>query len=135
MMEGILANELAKLGIGDIVVESAGVHKDAEGQNAHEHSLEELRDRDIKVDGHKSRYIGNIGGLKQFDRIFCVGQKEADQVIALAPDLANRVEVVNAEFGGIPNPWEQGRNAYRSCAVTIEAAMRKIARRLRAEQK
>lgn len=127
MMEAILRNELKKLGV-EARVESAGVLKEAEGQLAFESSLKELANRGITLEGHKSRHIGSIGDLTRFDNIICVGEEEAQIVRDFCPAVADRVQVANAESGGIPNPWQLGPEAYRTCAVTIEASMAEIAR-------
>lgn len=131
MMEAVLQNELAKLGLENATVESAGVLREAEGQSAHEFSRDELRNRGLNIESHVSRYIGHIGDLSRFDLILCVGAEEADQVREICPEVQDRIEVVNSEIGGIPNPWQLGPEAYRVCAETIERAMTDIAHRLK----
>lgn len=129
-MEAMLQEELRKRELGTISVESAGILKAAEGQTINEHSLHELADRGIPLEGHVSRYIGNIGDLSRFGMILCVGESEAAEVMALFPQTIGAVEVTNAETGGIANPWQRGPEAYRACAIEIEQAMCQIAQRI-----
>jgi len=129
MMEAILRNELRKLGL-EVHIESAGIMKETEGQGACEHSVKEMRERGHDLTTHKSRHIGSIGDLTQFDLILCVGRPEADQVQIFCPAISDRLRVVNESDGGIPNPWLQGPEAYTVCALTVELAMSGIAAEL-----
>ena len=125
-MEAMLRHELSVRGV-EAEVESAGLLKEAEGQDAFASSVKEMRDRGLNISQHKSRHVGSIGELTQFDLVICVGRPEADRVVALEPILADRVVVANEESGGIPNPWEKGDEAYRTCALTIVSVMSQIA--------
>ena len=126
MMEAMLQHELSVRGI-EAQVESAGLLKEAEGQDAFASSVKEMRDRGLDISGHKSRHVGSIGELTQFDLIICVGKPEADRMVALEPTLGDRVVVANELNGGIPNPWEKGSEAYRTCALTIVSVMSQMA--------
>lgn len=131
MMEVFLQDELAKLELEDFQVESAGTLKEAEGKPANELSRLEVAKRGLSLDAHVARHIGSIGDLSAFDLILCVGSDEAGQVTAICPEARDLIEVVNAATGGIPNPYQLGREAYRTCAETIKAAMAEIAHRLK----
>ena len=134
MMEAMLRHELSVRGV-EVQVESAGLLKEAEGQDAFTSSVMEMRDRGLDISGHKSRHVGSIGELTQFDLIICVGRSEADRVVALEPTLADRVMVANEVNGGIPNPWEKGDEAYRTCALTIVSVMGEMAEDLSSQWK
>lgn len=133
-MEAVLRSELSKRGL-EVHVESAGLLKEAEGQNAFDSSVKEMSDRGLNISSHKSRHIGNIGDFTQFDLVVCVGEAEANQVRAFSPDMKDRVVVANELAGGIPNPWEKGDEAYRTCALTIVAVMTEMAENLSSQWK
>lgn len=134
MMEAVLRNELSKRGL-EVQVESAGLLKEAEGQSAFDSSVKEMSDRGMDISGHKSRHVGSIGDVTQFDLIVCVGEAEADKVRAFSPNAKDRVVVANEAEGGIPNPWEKGDEAYRTCALTIVAVMTEMAESLSSQWK
>lgn len=128
-MEAMLRHELTSRGV-EVEVESAGLLKEAEGQKAFECSVLEMRDRGLDISGHTSRHVGSVGDLTRFDLVVCVGKPEADRVTAFEPRLEGRVVVANEANGGIPNPWEKGDEAYRTCALTIVSVMGEMAESL-----
>lgn len=134
MMEAMLRHELTSRGI-DVEVESAGLLKEAEGQKAFDSSVKEMRDRGLDISSHTSRHIGSIGDLDRFDLVVCVGRPEADRVTAFEPKLGERVVVADEQNGGIPNPWEKGDEAYRTCALTIVSVMSEMAEGLSSQWK
>lgn len=127
MMEAMLCNELIRLRMGDVYVESAGIMEGMEGKNINEHAARELARRGLNLSDHQSRSIGTIGDLKEFYLILCIGEDEADYVRSIGLEMQHRIEVVNAASGGIPDPCGFGPEAYRICAETIERAMRIVA--------
>jgi len=131
MMAMMLLNEFQILGVKNVMVGSVGLKKEAEGQPAAEHSIEELLNRGMRLTDHRSRHIGSIGDLSYYDLILTVGEEEAKEIRAMFPEVAKRVEILNAEAGGIPNPWQLGPEAYRQCAEIIEKEMRKVAEHLK----
>ncbi|MSU45085.1 MAG: hypothetical protein EXS47_00410 [Candidatus Zambryskibacteria bacterium] len=131
MMQAILQNELDKLGMGDVCVESAGTNKGSEGNEINVDSAKELALRGLHVDGHKSRHIGSVGPVELFDIILCAGEEQAEQIRNAYPVMRFRVRVVNAKGDGVPNPWQLGPAAYTACAALVEFHMREIATELK----
>jgi protein-tyrosine-phosphatase len=118
MMERMLRHELERRGIPNIHIESAGLMESAAGQPMAEFSMNELEQRGIDSEGHVSRYVGAID-LMSFDIVLTVGEYEAHEISSHL-DCPNLVITLNEGAGGIPNPWQQGEDAYRVCAETIE---------------
>ena len=131
MMQAILQHSLKKLGVNGVSIESAGTIKESTSQRINEHAALELRKRGFSLEQHMSRYVSNIGELTVFSLVLCAGLEQATEVRALCPEIADRIQIVNAESGGIPDPWGQGPEAYEKCASMIEAAMDKISRTLK----
>ncbi len=131
MMEAMLHDAAVKVGL-IAQVESAGTMEIArKGLPITDHSLTELRARELDLADHKSRHVDAIGGLRQFDLILCATDIVARDVRELAPDdLRDRIIVVNAESGGIPNPYGYGPEVYRACAEAISVAMTRLAEEL-----
>lgn len=125
MMERMLKDELETWDICDAHIESAGLMESAAGQPMAEFSMNELRRRTINCEDHVSRFVGTID-LSSFDIVLTVGETEAEQIRHF-PGCPETVVVLNGENGGIPNPWEQGENAYRDCAVTIAQSIARFA--------
>ena len=121
-MQRILQDALLDFGILDVEVESAGVNKSSAGQTIAEFSANELRHRGLALEGHVSRYAGDIPHLADFTHVVAVGQAEADALVALCPQLKDRISVIE-----IPNPWQKGPEAYAECAIVINDEMRLFA--------
>jgi protein-tyrosine phosphatase len=125
MMERMLRHKLEQLGMEDRVsVESAGLLESAAGQSMAEFSAKELESRGISTDGHVSRFIGSLN-MADYDYIVTVGQPEAEQLTNLRRNGEVPVIIL---AGGVPNPWQQGEQAYRECAALIEGKMEALVR-------
>jgi protein-tyrosine-phosphatase len=122
MMQAILDEAAADLGVSDITVESAGVNESSAGQPIAEFSALELRNRGLNLDGHVSRFAGSLEDVETITHVIAVGEKEADALRELHPVLADRITILE-----IPNPWQQGPEAYAKCALAIDALMREFA--------
>jgi len=126
MMQAVLQQLLG----GGFHVESAGLTKELAGRPANHRSVACMKERGIDLSDHVSRWIGDID-LDQYRWIVCVGHDEADKVrSALGADL-ERVLVVNAQHGGIPDPYELGMEGYRNCVALLDQAMPPVARHIR----
>ena len=110
----------------DFIVESAGISREAAGQPANSYSIKCLALRDMNLRGHTSRWIGELD-LGAYTHIVCVGQEEKDAVLYLLNGRGIPVIIANEAGGGVPNPYEQGWNAYQKCAATISRVMPPIA--------
>ena len=119
MMERMLRHQLDDIaGYSDISVESAGLMESAAGQPMAEFSQNELRERGIDATGHVSRFIGTLD-LSEYRLILTVGEEEANSICALREGHAPIIIL----GGGVPNPWQQGEQAYRDCANHIEQSL------------
>ena len=118
MMERMLRHMLAdQEQFSHVKVESAGLRESAAGQPMAEFSMKELKNRGINAEGHTSRFIGTVN-LNDFDLIVTVGEEEVDQIMG-NPDWNPNTPILILG-GGVPNPWQQGEEAYRTCASHIE---------------
>lgn len=117
MMERMLRHQLQQYGIVDVNVESAGLLESAAGQPMTEFSMVELNNRGIDTDGHTARFVGTVN-LTDFDFILTVGEDEANQLME-NPDWNPNTPIIILG-GGVSNPWEKGKEAYRECANLIE---------------
>lgn len=125
MMEAFLRHQLQTLGIQDVRVESAGVSSEYEGK-ADEKVADEMRNRGLPCDSHRSRYMGSIEDLTSFALIVCVGDDEARQVMEFCPAVSNRVQVV-----AVPGYWgDDIEKAYAACADHIQREMTQLAKRI-----
>ncbi len=119
MMERMLCHQLSDIiGYSDVSVESAGLMESAAGQAMAEFSQSELRERGIDADGHMSRFIGALD-LSDYQLILTVGEEEANAICAMREGHAPIIVL----GGGVPNPWQQGEQAYRDCANHIEQSL------------
>jgi protein-tyrosine-phosphatase len=133
MMEAFLRTNFTYMGVRGAIVKSAGVLPKAQGAPANEHSIREMAERGYDISRHRGTFIQNVKDLERCDLVICADQQVADHVRGTFPDIANRVEVANEVGSGIPDPYEQGSEAYKLCAVTIERTMGDIAMKLKRE--
>jgi protein-tyrosine-phosphatase len=124
MMQALLQKEL-----GDgFQVESAGIRKEAAGQPANENSLVCMHERGIDLNGHRSRWIGNLDP-SDYAYIVCVGEKEAEEVAEMPgfDPKETTLLIANGENGGVPNPFQKGLPAYRECLALLDTVMPQVA--------
>lgn len=122
MMERMLRHELGEIiGLANVTVESAGLRESAAGQPMAEFSKKELRDRGINADGHLSRFVGTLD-LSEYQLILTVGEEEANTLTAMREGHTPIIIL----GGGVPNPWQQGEQAYHDCANHIEQSLSSI---------
>ena len=125
MMQAVLQQHL-----GDAFrVESAGVSRELAGRPANHRSVACLQERGIDLNGHVSRWIGDLD-LGQYRWIVCVGQGEADVVRSALGAGAARVLVANEDQGGIPDPYELGLAGYRDCLALLDQVMPQVAQHI-----
>ena len=118
MMERMLRHMIEdRAGLSGVEVESAGLMESAAGQPMAEFSIKELEQRGIDASGHTARFIGTVN-LDEFDLIVTVGETES-AAIQYLPEYSWNAPVLILG-GGVPNPWQQGEEAYRTCASYIE---------------
>jgi protein-tyrosine-phosphatase len=115
--------------ISRIFVESAGtyvgVSPECLGSPAHPHAVECMTQRKINITNHHSRPLSALC-IKDYDLIICMSEAELDYVAKLRPRGA--ILLANATGGGIPNPWEKGKEAYRHCAAILAMVADEVVR-------
>lgn len=114
MFEALLRRELRIAGM-DITVESAGMMEQS-GLSASEYAQQCMHERGLDLSEHVSRRAVDVR-VEAFDRVYVVEDRFITPLVGLG---ARSVMLLNREGGGIPNPWEQGIDAYRACARLLQ---------------
>ena len=129
MLEGLLKRDLAIAG-KEIVVESAGTLQKSD-QGANPHSITCMRERDIDITTHRSRWVGNLD-LANYERIYVMGGNLKDELVKMGA-LADKIEILREANGGVPNPFNANLSAdqqdmakYIPCAKVLEEESRRI---------
>lgn len=128
MLAALLDDVLRRNGIG-AVVESAGTGAFA-GDAASHGALAAMARRGIDLSGHRSRALATLD-LATYAHIYVVSSRHAAFVRAqgVAPE---RITVVAAERGGIPDPWGGDDEVYEATARVLEGEVARIAASLSA---
>lgn len=101
----------------EVEVESAGYLKEAAGQPAAKEWMELRGETGIDLSSHRSRWMGEIVP-DQFDLIICASQDVVDFLVDTWRIPTTNMILANAP-DGIPNPWQQGVEAYKQCYSKI----------------
>ena len=126
MMQAVLQQHL-----GDgVVVESAGLDEALAGRPANHRSVACMRERNVDLSGHVSRWIGSVD-LDQFRWIVCVGRDEAAAVRSALGAGSATVIVANEDGGGIPDPYELGMAGYADFLALLDRVMPQVAMQIR----
>ncbi|RJQ35802.1 low molecular weight phosphatase family protein [Candidatus Parcubacteria bacterium] len=124
MVEALVRQGLAERGI-EAQVESCGLLDELlEGKftTANEHSIEMMSHEGIDISGHEPRHVSVVGDIGSFDAIIAVTDSVKSTLIELGAD-GERIVVLNGANGGVPDPYEKGRDAYVQCIATIKGAL------------
>ena len=108
-------------------VESAGTAA-GRGDSASPGALAAMARRGLDLSGHLSRPLADLD-LTRFERIFTVSSRHAAFVRAQGVP-AERISVVAADRGGVPDPWGGDDAAYEEAARTLEAEATRLAQSL-----
>lgn len=117
MLTTLLCGLLAQRGLDGMRVESAGTGA-GEGEPATPQAVSTIAGFGLDLRSHRSRHISGID-IAKFDRVLCMTSSHAAYVRSLGVP-ANRIEVVNAEQGGVPDPFGGTAADYELCARTLE---------------
>jgi protein-tyrosine phosphatase len=123
MLMTLLRAALARNKIEGVTVESAGAFANR-GDAASEHAITTMKARGIDLLPHRSRPIDRLD-LSWYDRLICLTFSHA----AFLRQMGCREEqlvVINAERGGVPDPFGGAPEAYEACASVLEQAVTKI---------
>jgi len=95
-------------------VESAGLSA-AEGAPATPQAVEALGRRGIDLSAHRAHPL-TPERLERADRVFGLSQSHLETLRAGAPDLADRVELLDPEGGGVDDPYGAPVETYAAVA-------------------
>ncbi|MBA3686345.1 MAG: hypothetical protein H0W72_14055 [Planctomycetes bacterium] len=120
MLSVLLRHHLLSRGMPEVRVESAGAMA-AEGNPASDHARTAMTARGLSLDSHRSRPIDELE-LGLYDRFLCMTTAHAAFLRQYGiPD--ERLCVVNADAGGVPDPYGGDQERYDRCAETLERAV------------
>jgi protein-tyrosine-phosphatase len=126
MLAVLLDAALRSKGLG-ATVESAGTAA-VRGDSASAGALAAMARRGLDLSGHRSRPLADLD-LIGFDHIFTVSSRHAAFVRAQGVP-AERISVVAADRGGVPDPWGGDDAAYEATATTLDAESNRLAQLL-----
>lgn len=98
-------------------VESAGTAAMA-GYPASDHAMEAMDERGLSLAEHRSAPL-TPSALLAADFIACMSPSAARLIVEHVPEVASRVEVVNDDAGGVPDPFGGSLERYRACASVL----------------
>jgi protein-tyrosine-phosphatase len=124
MLMTLLRAACARRGIEHLVVESAGTYA-RRGQSASDEAALCMQNRGLELKAHKSRPI-DVLDLSWYDRIVCVGPSHATVLKQLGAKN-DQLYIVNADSGGVPDPFGHSYDVYEECAGILEKAAERIA--------
>jgi protein-tyrosine-phosphatase len=123
MMQALL--QVALLGVGsDAVVESAGI-AEKDPTPASDNAKAVMAERGLDLSGHRSRQVKDLD-LGSYSAFYVVDDKIGGHLLDLGVP-AEKISIINAGAGGVPNPWEKGIDAYRKCADVLAQEAQSIA--------
>ena len=98
-------------------VDSAGTAA-MPGYPASENAVEAMAARDLSLTEHRSAPL-TPSALLAADFIACMSPSAARMIVEHVPEVASRVEVVNDDAGGVPDPFGGSLERYRACADVL----------------
>ncbi len=116
MLSALLCAQFAKHGRTGIEVGSAGTGAVADDP-ASNGAIGAMRRRGLSLDSHRSRGVQSLD-VGAFDRVLCMSSNHAAYMRSLGVPAA-KLEVVNAEGGGVPDPFGGDDQAYEHAAKTL----------------
>jgi protein-tyrosine phosphatase len=126
MLAALLGDALQRAGIA-ATVESAGTAATI-GDRASAEAVAAMARRGIDLGSHVSRPVASLD-ISVFDRIYTVSSRHAAFVRAQGVP-AERIAVVSADRGGVPDPWGGDAQVYEATARHLEAEVARISANL-----
>jgi protein-tyrosine-phosphatase len=129
MLATLLRSALDRRGLRGITVESAGTGA-TNGEPASAEAVACLASQGLDLGRHRSRHVSTVD-LGSYDRILCMTSSHAAFVRSsgVPPE---RIFVVNAERGGVPDPYGGSAADYELCCHVLERAAATLAAELAA---
>lgn len=106
------------------VVESAGLAA-AIGAPVSPESVEAVREHGVDLRAHSSQPLTDRL-LEQADHVYTMTRGHRDSILAVRPDVSDRVTLLSQDGSDIPDPIGGGIGDYRVCEQTIEQNVRVI---------
>jgi L-threonylcarbamoyladenylate synthase len=129
MAEGLAAKMLAdRLGCSPAELARHGIDVESAGtaampdSAASPNAIEAMHERGIDIRNHKSRPI-TVDVLLASDYIWVMTRSHQEAVMRLAPEVADRVALVDPTGEAIADPIGGDLNEYRTCAGHLEKAI------------
>lgn len=137
MAEYVLQNELSKEGVGDVLVESAGVIA-FEGELAASRAIEEMRHHGVDITGHRTRRL-TLEMINEAELILVMEHDHVREVLAMAPHASEKTILMASLIPGnsdpeIGDPYGGPETLFKETYDTIEKASRHIVERLKCAQ-
>ena len=120
LMAALAQRDLTLAGRQDVTVESAGTGA-SQDEPASQGTRLALARRGLSVDRHHSRNTGDLD-LAGYDHIWCMTTRHAAAIRATGVP-PQKISVINAAHGGIPDPFGGDDDAYEACAQALESAL------------
>jgi protein-tyrosine-phosphatase len=117
MLMTLLRGLITQRGIDSVQVDSAGTGA-GEGEPATPQAVATMAGCGLDLRAHRSRHVSSID-LAKVDRVLCMTSSHAAYIRSMGVP-ANRIEVVNADHGGVPDPFGGTAADYELCARTLE---------------
>lgn len=116
MFAALLVQALTRCGRKDVQVVSAGTGA-APGQKASREAQVAMARRGIDLGDHRSRHLSTVD-LACIDLVLCMSSAHAAAVRARGMP-AQGIRVVNADGGGVPDPFGGDADDYETCACLL----------------
>lgn len=129
MLMTLLRGMIAQRGITDVQIDSAGTGA-GDGEPATPQAVTTMAGFGLDLRAHRSRHLDHID-LHKVDRVLCMTSSHAAYIRSQGVP-ANRIEVVNAEQGGVPDPFGGTLADYELCARALERFARTLVDRMTA---
>jgi protein-tyrosine phosphatase len=126
MLMALLRAEAERQGL-DVTVESAGTAA-IDGDEASTYARTCMNLRGLDIDDHRSRRIDDLD-LNSYDWLLCMTSSHA-AALRTRGVPAGRLAVVNAEHGGVPDPFGGDLDEYSRCAGVLEGYARTVVQTL-----
>lgn len=126
MLMALLRDQAQRTGLS-VTVESAGTAA-LDGEPASDHAVACMARRGLDISAHRSRHVSGLDATV-FDLVLCMSSGHAAAMRSLGIP-ASRLSVVNADAGGVPDPYAGSMEDYEACALVLERFSRDLVIRL-----
>ena len=130
MFAALLRKAFHEVGL-EINVESAGVCPGLYGKPADKKARASMGKRDLSLDDHRSRYLGDID-IGIFDMILCMNMPVMKAIPAFKPKSSTIVACINMP-DGISGPRQRNQNQkiYNRCAKEMREVIWRIVNQIK----